>query len=189
MRAAMVVLDFLDAEPVAVTQSPTAMALTASVADLENVVVVVQLTVVCPVLALCTSMLVPLSAATLPVAPPGALGGEAAPAVPAVAATVPTASSAAAPVPRIRAQLRFGVWRGVGVSMVAVASFFSRVMGLIVRTLVGGYSVRRASIGASDAARLAGYTPKRTPIARAIASAPTAAVGLVEMGSPIKPGR
>jgi hypothetical protein len=134
-------------------------------------------------------MLVPLSAATLPVAPLGAVGDDAAPAVPAVAATVPAASSAAAPVPRIRAQLRLGVRRGVGVSMVPVASFFSSVIGLIVRTWRGGYSVRSASIGASEAARLAGYTPKRTPMARAMARAPTAAVGLVEMGSPINPGR
>lgn len=46
LRAAMVVFDLLDADPVAVTQSPTATALTASVTLLENVVVDVQLTVV-----------------------------------------------------------------------------------------------------------------------------------------------
>jgi hypothetical protein len=45
-RAAMVVLDFFDAVPVTVMQSPVASALTASVTDLENCVVVVQSTVV-----------------------------------------------------------------------------------------------------------------------------------------------
>ncbi len=48
LRAAMVVLDFFDAEPVAVTQSPTVTELTDSVRLLENVVVDVQLTVVWP---------------------------------------------------------------------------------------------------------------------------------------------
>jgi hypothetical protein len=42
----MVVLDFFDVDPVAVTQSPTDTALTDSVTLLENVVVGVQLTVV-----------------------------------------------------------------------------------------------------------------------------------------------
>jgi hypothetical protein len=46
LRAAMVVFDFSDADPVAVTQSPTATALTDSVTLLEKVVVEVQLTVV-----------------------------------------------------------------------------------------------------------------------------------------------
>jgi hypothetical protein len=46
LRAAMVVLDFLEADPVAVTQSPTVMALTVFVADWEKVVVGVQFTVV-----------------------------------------------------------------------------------------------------------------------------------------------
>jgi hypothetical protein len=45
-RAAIVVFDFFDGVPVAVTQSPTAIALTDSFIVLENWVVVVQLTVV-----------------------------------------------------------------------------------------------------------------------------------------------
>jgi hypothetical protein len=184
-RAATVVFDFLEAVPVAVTQSPTVIALTASVTVLENCVDEVQLTVVWPLLGFCTSMLVALSAATDPKAPVGALVDVAAPAVD---ATVPAARSAVAPVPRICAQRLLGIRLPVSGSMLAVASFFP--VRVCCRWDVGSrYSVRRASIGASEAARLAGYTPKRTPMASAMASAPTAAVGLVEMGSPINPGR
>ncbi len=70
-RAAMVVLDFFEGVPVTLTQSPAATALTASVTVLENCVVDVQLTVVWPELAFCTSMFdaLALSAATLPLAP------------------------------------------------------------------------------------------------------------------------
>jgi hypothetical protein len=121
-RAAMVVLDFFDADPVAVTQSPTVTELTVSVTLLENVVVVVQFTVVWPLLGFCTSMLDPLSAATLPVAPMGAAEVVAAPAE-ALDPSIPAARRAAAPVPRVRAQPRLGVRRSVGVSMVVVASF------------------------------------------------------------------
>ena len=46
VRAAIVVLDLLDGVPLTVTQSPLASALTASVTVLENVVVVLQFTVV-----------------------------------------------------------------------------------------------------------------------------------------------
>jgi hypothetical protein len=120
LRAAMVVLDLLDADPVAVTQSPAATALTDSVAVLENVVVDVQFTVVWPLFGFCTSILDAPRAATLPVAP---IGGFELDAAPAVEATATAASSAAAPVPRIRAELRNGVRRPVGVSMIAVASF------------------------------------------------------------------
>ena len=67
--AAIVVLDFFDGVPVTVTQSPLVTELTASVTVLEKAVVVVQLTVVCPEVVLCTSMLDPLREATLPVAP------------------------------------------------------------------------------------------------------------------------
>ena len=86
VRAAIVVLDFFEGVPLTVTQSPLAIALTASVAVLENVVVVVQFTVVCPELAFWTSMLDALREATLPVAPVGALAGGAAPAAEAKAA-------------------------------------------------------------------------------------------------------
>jgi hypothetical protein len=101
LRAAIVVLDFFDAVPVAVTQSPGAIAPTDSVTVLENWVVVVQFTVVWPLLWLCTSMVEPLMAATLPVAPTGGVAGAAAPALD---ATAPPAMSAVAPVPRMRAQ-------------------------------------------------------------------------------------
>ena len=71
VRAAIVVLDFLDGVPFTVTQSPAASVLTAWVTVLENVVVVLQFTVVCPELAFWTSMLDPLREATLPEAPMG----------------------------------------------------------------------------------------------------------------------
>ncbi len=122
LRAESVVLDFFDADPVAVTQSPTLTALTVSVTLLENVVVDVQLTVVWPLLGFWTSMLDALSAATLPVAPMGLFEVVAAPAE-ALDPRIPAANSAAAPVPRRRAQPLLGVRRSVGVSMVVVASF------------------------------------------------------------------
>jgi hypothetical protein len=128
------------------------MALTDSVAVFENVVVDVQFTVVWPLLGFCTSMLDAPRAATLPVAPVGAFGVDAAPAVD---VAVTAANSAAAPVPRMRAQLPRGVRRSVGVSMGVVASFcFLCVMWF--RENLRRYSVRNASIGASEAARLAG---------------------------------
>jgi hypothetical protein len=128
LRAAIVVFDFFDADPVAVRQSPTATALTDSVTLLENVVVDVQLTVVWPLFGFCTSMLDALSAATLPVAPVGLFEVEAAPAE-ALEPSIPAANRVAAPVPRMRAQLLLGVWRSVGVSMVLVASFISGCWG------------------------------------------------------------
>ena len=63
-----------------------------------------QFTVVCPELAFWTSMLDPLSEATLPVAPMGALAGVVA--APAAEATAPAASSAVAPVPARRMKRR-----------------------------------------------------------------------------------
>jgi hypothetical protein len=128
LRAAMVVFDVFDANPVAVTQSPTATALTDSVTLLENVVVAVQLTVVWPLLGFCTSMLDALSAATLPMAAMGRIEVVAAPAE-ALDPNIPAASRVAAPVPRMRAQPLLGVWRSVGVSMVLVASFISGCCG------------------------------------------------------------
>jgi hypothetical protein len=121
-RAATVVFDFFDAVPVAVTQSPTVMALTDSLTVLENSVVEVQLTVVCPLLGFCTSMLVPFSAATLPLAP---IGGVVRVAAPAVDATVPTATSAVAPVARLRTQCLPRMRRPVCGSMLFGASFSS----------------------------------------------------------------
>jgi hypothetical protein len=112
LRAAIVVLDFFDAVPVAVTQSPAAIALTDSVTVLENWVVVVQFTVVWPLLWLWTSMLDALRAATLPVAPIGAVAGAAAPALVAMA---PAATTAVAPVPKMRAQRPQRIWWPVDV--------------------------------------------------------------------------
>ena len=122
LRAAIVVLDFFDAVPVAVTQSPTLTALTDSVTLLENVVDDVQFTVVWPLLGFCTSMLDAFSAATLPVAPVRALEVVAATAE-ALDPKIPAANRVAAPVPSMRGQLHLGVRRSVGVSMVLVASF------------------------------------------------------------------
>jgi len=115
LRAAIVVFDDFDGVPVTVTQSPEASELTASVTDLEKIVVGVQLTVVCPVLGLCTSMVEPERAATLPLAPPGALAGAVA--APAVEAIVVAVTSATAPLPMNRPQRRLLVLRLVGVSM------------------------------------------------------------------------
>jgi hypothetical protein len=128
LRAAIVVFDFFDANPVAVTQSPTATALADSVTLFENVVVAVQLTVVWPLLGFCTSMLDALSAATLPMAAMGRIEVVAAPAE-ALDPNIPAASMVAAPVPRMRAQPLLGVWRSVGVSMVLVASFINGCCG------------------------------------------------------------
>lgn len=77
-RAAMVVLDFFDFVPVTVRQSPTATALTVSVAVSLNVVDPVHDTDVCPAVALCTSIVVPAIEATSPLALP--VGVVAAPA-------------------------------------------------------------------------------------------------------------
>jgi hypothetical protein len=103
--AAMVVLDFFDAVPIAVTQSPTVSELTVSVTFLENCVVGVQLTVVWPLFAFCTSMLDVLRAATLPVAKIG-FDVVAASAVPVAAMTAATATTVVPPAPRSRAQCR-----------------------------------------------------------------------------------
>jgi hypothetical protein len=123
-------------------------------------------------------MVEPLSAATLPLAPMGAVV-EAAEAEEAMAVA---ARSAVAPVPRNFAQRRRVELRLVSVCILRWFLFPLRFGGEV-------YSLRSASIGAMAAARLAGYTPNRTPMASAIASAPTVAVGLVEMGSPMSPGR
>lgn len=190
LRAAMVVLDFFDAVPVTETQSPAASELTACVTVLENVVMVSQLTVVCPELGFCTSMVDPLSAATLPEAPIGRFVVElAAPAgLPSAASTT---SAVVAP-PRSGARRRsFELWL-VGVNMWSFLFLLVLWRCLEHDSSVARarpYSLRKASMGASDAARLAGYTPKSTPMAKAMASAPTAAVALVVIGSPMRPGR
>jgi hypothetical protein len=107
-RAAMVVLDFFDCVPVTVTHSP-ANALMAWLTVLENFVVEVQLTVVWPELAFCTSMLEleAFSAATLPLAPPNPpLGRGVVVAAPAVELRAAAATRAVVPVPTMRAQRR-----------------------------------------------------------------------------------
>jgi hypothetical protein len=78
-RAAMVVLDFFDLVPVTVRQSPTATALTDSVAVWLNVVDEVHVTDVCPAVALCTSIVVPAIDATLPLAVPSGVVAAPAP--------------------------------------------------------------------------------------------------------------
>jgi hypothetical protein len=149
--AAMVVFDFFDGVPVAVTQLPTVMELTASDTVLENCVVGVQLTVVWPLPGFCTSMLEPMIAATLPDAGMRAFAGAAAPAAD---ATVVAATSAVAPVPRHRAQPRRRVLPLVGVCIYLF--LISVSLPLLVSIERGAYSLRSASIGASAAARLAG---------------------------------
>jgi hypothetical protein len=118
LRAAMVVLDDFDGVPVTVTQSPAASELTDSDTVFENCVEVVQLTVVWPVLGFCTSMLDAWSAATLPLAMPGAFVEVVA--APATEPIVVTATSAVAPAPRNRAQRRRLVLRLVSVCMWSV---------------------------------------------------------------------
>jgi hypothetical protein len=131
VRAAMVVFDFFDGVPLTVTQSPLASALTASVTVLENVVVVLQFTVVCPELAFWTSMLDPLSEATLPEAPMGALAGVVA--APAAEATAVAASNAVAPVPAKRMKRRRLLLRLVSDCIVLILFLFlvvvNRVLG------------------------------------------------------------
>jgi hypothetical protein len=106
-RAAMVVLDDLAGVPVTVKHSPTATALCAAASVWENVVDAVVLTVVCPALALWTSMEVPVIDATLPLADPAGLGGtDAAPAVDDRAATA-TTTTTAPPVPPQRRSPRW----------------------------------------------------------------------------------
>jgi len=122
LRAAIVVLDDFDGVPVTVTQSPAASELTDSDTVFENCVEVVQLTVVWPVLGFCTSMLDAWSAATLPLATPGALVVVVA--APATEPIVVAATSAVAPVPRNRAQRRRLVLRLVNVCMWDVPLFF-----------------------------------------------------------------
>ena len=117
LRAAIVVLDDFEGVPVTVTQSPAASALTDSDTVLENCVADVQLTVVWPVLAFCTSMLDAWSAATLPLAKPGAFTGVGVVAAPAAEPIAVAATSAVAPVPRNRVQRRRVVLRLVSVCM------------------------------------------------------------------------
>jgi hypothetical protein len=97
-------------------------------------------------------MLDPLSAAMLPVAPMGLFEVVAAPAD-ALDPSIPAANRVAAPVPSMRAQPLLGVWRSVGVSMLLLPL---SCVGVVVRETWFSYSVRKASIGASEAARLAG---------------------------------
>jgi hypothetical protein len=122
VRAAIVVLDFLDGVPFTVTQSPAASVLTVWVTVFENVVVVLQFTVVCPELAFWTSMLDPLREATLPEAPMGALAGVVA--APAAEATAVAASSAVAPVPARRMRRRRLLVRLVSDCMVLIPLSF-----------------------------------------------------------------
>ncbi len=95
LRAAMVVFDDLEGVPVTVTQSPDVSELTAWVTVWEKVVDDVQLTAVCPEVGFCTSMVEPVMAATLPLAPMV----EGAAAAPAAEPSVVAATSATAPPP------------------------------------------------------------------------------------------
>jgi hypothetical protein len=152
-RAATVVLDFFDGVPVTVRQSPTATALSVCVAVSEKVVELVQLTVVCPSLALCTSIVVPLMEATLPLAPEpvGAVAASALTVVTTTRAALRAAIMAEAAPHRTRprrCRLRFRTG-GVRVDVSFMVVFVLLVVGIT-------YSLRSASIGARCAARLAG---------------------------------
>jgi hypothetical protein len=143
VRAATVVLDLFAGVPTTIRQSPTATSPIVSVAVSVNVVVGVQLTAVWPVV-LCTSMVVPLMAATLPLAVlPRPVGAEAAPAVSDSPRTRHTQT--AAPPAATRACRSPPKLRDV-VAMVFVVS--------LVRSTI--YSLLSASIGARRAAWLAG---------------------------------
>lgn len=104
-RAAMVVFDFFDVVPVAVTQSPAVTELTVSVTVLLKVVVPVQDTDVWPVVAFWTSIVVPLTAAMVPLASEF-WGAVAAPATGANTAAAQTAllinATSAAPAASVR---------------------------------------------------------------------------------------
>ena len=135
----------------------------------------VQLTVVCPVLGFCTSMLEPGRAATLPLAPPGGVGRRPA---------APAADRSPWRPPALRLPCR-----GIAPSAGHRASAGQCLHVDVPLLLCLCYSLRRASMGARWAARLAGYTPKAMPMARATTRAPTMAVGLMVIGSPTTPGR
>jgi hypothetical protein len=143
LRAAMVVLDDFDGVPVTVTQSPGVRTPTASDTVIENCVASVQLTVVWPVVGLWTSILDPDNEATVPLAPSGTVVlvvvAAAAPVEPMIIAT----ASAAPPALVQRAKRPC---RARTVFRVCMCSSSSPSF----------YSLRRASMGARCAARLAG---------------------------------
>jgi hypothetical protein len=120
-RAAMVVFDFFDVVPVAVMQSPAVTELTVSVTVLLKVVVAVQDTAVWPVVAFWTSIVVPLTAAMVPLAFES-WGAVAAPATGANTAAAQTAlltsAATAAPAARVR-RPRIRTW-GMGRGMFRV---------------------------------------------------------------------
>jgi hypothetical protein len=124
LRAAMVVFDDLEGVPVTVTQSPDVSALTVWLTVCEKAVEDVQLTAVCPLVGLCTSMVEPVMAATLPLAP----RVEGAVAAPAAEARVVAATSATAPAPAYCAQRRL-LLRLVGVSMSNIPLLSSLLFG------------------------------------------------------------
>ena len=152
LRAAIVVLDDFDGVPVTVTQSPAASELTDSVTVFENCVEVVQLTVVWPVLGFCTSMLDAWSAATLPVATPGAFGER-------------RCGSGDRTDRRGGHQRRRAGAPGIAPSAGDSCFGWSVSACGVSLSWFCRYSFRRASMGARWAARLAGYTPNAIPMA------------------------
>jgi hypothetical protein len=144
-RAAMVVLDFLEGVPVTMRQSPVATALRVLVAVWLKVVDGVQVTEVCPSLALCTSMVVPEIDATLPLAPD--LVGVAAPAP----VDIPRTTDA------LRATIAAGAIQVPSPRLLRGELFIVAVVSLVFFLGVcATYSLLRASMGARLAARLAG---------------------------------
>ena len=151
LRAATVVLDFFEAVPVTEMQSPAASELTASVTVLENWVVAVQLDG-----GLSGAGVLHLHGrATQRGDAPRCAGRLVGRGGAGRAAAVATATSAVTPPPTSCAQRRRFVRWLVGVCICIVPLSLSSCCDLRNRT-VDFYSLRSASIGARDAARLAG---------------------------------
>jgi hypothetical protein len=155
MVTVLAVIVDLEDDPLILTQSPAATEVDGTVAVWEKVVDGVQLTVTWPLCWFWTSMDDPATAATDPEATGGEppLGVVAAPAtvVPVRLATSEMPMMAAGTVRRMWGLGRFMLWCSPSCGM----GYFSWT-GPLVSGGVHGYSLRRASMGASRAARDAG---------------------------------
>ena len=188
LRAAIVVLDFFDAVPVTETHRPRPACSRPRTRSWRTCVVDVQLTVVWPELGFCTSMLEPLSAATLPDAPIGRFDVVAAPAGAADGDQRHERGGAAAQVSNPAPAVRAVAGRCLHLDRSSF-SFFPAVLGYLGARVVrptrcaGRRSGPGRRPGWRGTPRRGRRSPGRWP------ERPTAAVGLVVMGSPISPGR
>ena len=155
LRAATVVLDFFEASPWPSRSRRRRRRRPASVTVLENCVVPVQLTVVWPLAALCTSMLEALRARHAARPPPvrARRGGDAGAAMarPSRRRTRPM-SQESCPAPAVCASAGRCLHVDVPLLLLLVLCRGNRGTFRVIAA--------RASMGASWAARLAGYTPK-----------------------------